>query len=87
MLYAQVTLARVVETGEVVALKRIFVRDAARNGIPDNIVREIKCMQELEHPNIVQLRDVFAKVRVRQHHCPTLSCVHHAAVATGLQCA
>eukprot|EP00983_Pelagomonas_calceolata_P046648 1140280-Pelagomonas_calceolata.AAC.3 len=58
----QVALARAVETGEVVALKRIFIRDASGGGLPDNVIREIKCMQSLEHPNVVQLKHVFAKV-------------------------
>jgi serine/threonine protein kinase len=45
-----------------VALKRIYIRNASRAGLPDNVVREIKCMQSVDHPNVVQLKNVFAKV-------------------------
>lgn len=68
---AQVALARTVETGEVVALKRIFIRDPA-HGLPDNVAREIRCLQSLDHPNVVQLKDVFPKVCVARGW----GCVH-----------
>lgn len=58
--FGEVLLARVVETGELVALKRIFVR-AAEQGLPDNVLREAKCMQAVQHPNVVRLRDAFAR--------------------------
>lgn len=49
-----------VETGELVALKRIHVRSTA--GVPDCVVREVKALQCCQHPNVVALRDVFPKV-------------------------
>jgi cell cycle related kinase len=58
----QVLLARVVQTGELVAQKRVFVKRAT-HGIPDNLLREVKSMQAVSHPNVVELRDVFAQVR------------------------
>ncbi len=64
---AQVLLARVLETGQVVALKRIYIRNPDE-GLPDNIVREMKSLQAVEHPNVVQLHDVYANVR---HALPT----------------
>mmetsp|Transcript_12253 Transcript_12253/g.33442 ORF Transcript_12253/g.33442 Transcript_12253/m.33442 type:complete len:314 (-) Transcript_12253:776-1717(-) len=72
--FGEVALARAVETGEVVALKRIFIRDASGGGLPDNVIREIKCMQSLEHPNVVQLKHVFAKgssMVLVQEYCAT----------------
>ncbi|KAF5838518.1 kinase-like domain-containing protein [Dunaliella salina] len=72
--FGEVALARAVETGEVVALKRIYIRDASSGGLPDNVIREIKCMQSLEHPNIVELKDVFAKgssMVLVQEYCAT----------------
>eukprot|EP00955_Chlamydomonas_euryale_P104102 365540-Chlamydomonas_euryale.AAC.9 len=41
----QVTLARVVETGQLVAVKRIHVRKATADTLPDNVLREIKALQ------------------------------------------
>jgi cell cycle related kinase len=58
---SQVSLALVLETGEVVALKRIHIRNTS--GVPDVVVREIKALQSVTHPNVVALLDVFPKVR------------------------
>ena len=41
---AQVILARVVETGEVVAIKRIHIKHGSQDGLPDNIFRELKSL-------------------------------------------
>ena len=41
------------ETGEIVAIKKIAIRSSGKPGIPDNVLREIKALQVLEHPNIV----------------------------------
>ena len=30
-------------------------------GIPPEVWREVKCLQELDHGNVVQLQDVFAQ--------------------------
>lgn len=57
----QVHLARVLETGELVALKGIHVRSRGQ-GLPDNVVREIMCLRTVEDPHVVRLRDVFPKV-------------------------
>ncbi|KAI8925364.1 kinase-like domain-containing protein [Entophlyctis helioformis] len=50
--------ATFIETGEVVALKKVPLRKL-ENGIPNTIVREIKALQEIDHQNVVKLRDVF----------------------------
>lgn len=74
--FGEVLLVRVVETGEVVAIKRIFIR-GTQDGIPDNVVREYKALQSLDHPNIVQLRDVYPKghalMFVLEYCCTDLS--------------
>eukprot|EP00282_Hemiselmis_andersenii_P001106 CAMPEP_0114133482 /NCGR_PEP_ID=MMETSP0043_2-20121206/13653_1 /TAXON_ID=464988 /ORGANISM="Hemiselmis andersenii, Strain CCMP644" /LENGTH=287 /DNA_ID=CAMNT_0001227069 /DNA_START=25 /DNA_END=885 /DNA_ORIENTATION=- len=41
-----------------VALKKIFVRKP-EDGIPVGVWREVKCLQHLEHENVVKLREVF----------------------------
>lgn len=70
--HRQVHLARVVETGELVALKGIHVRSSGQ-GLPDNVIREIMCLRSVEDPHVVRLRDVFPKVwglnaSNQQHH-------------------
>lgn len=49
-------------TGDRVALKRIFIREP-EGGIPSNVFREYKCLQRVEHDNVVRILDVFPSVR------------------------
>ncbi|MEW5302913.1 MAG: hypothetical protein WDW38_003979 [Sanguina aurantia] len=58
--FGEVHLARVLETGELVALKGIHVRSSGQ-GLPDNVIREIMCLRTVEDPHVVRLRDVFPK--------------------------
>ncbi|KAI8894793.1 kinase-like domain-containing protein [Globomyces pollinis-pini] len=50
--------ANFVKTGEIVALKKVPLRKL-ENGIPNTIIREIKALEQLDHPNVVKLREVF----------------------------
>ncbi|KAK6100237.1 Cyclin-dependent kinase 20 [Batrachochytrium dendrobatidis] len=50
--------ATYIETGEVVALKKVPLRKL-EHGIPNSILREIKALQEIDHQNVVKLREVF----------------------------
>jgi cell cycle related kinase len=51
--------AKCVETGEIVALKKIPCRKL-EEGIPVNIIREIKALQQINgHENVVQLQEFF----------------------------
>ncbi|KAJ1552616.1 Cyclin-dependent kinase 20, partial [Cladochytrium tenue] len=47
-----------VETGEVVALKKLPLR-RLDDGVPASILREIKALMAISHPNVVKLRDFF----------------------------
>ncbi|GLI59110.1 hypothetical protein VaNZ11_000941, partial [Volvox africanus] len=70
--FGEVSLASVLETGDVVALKRIHIRNTT--GIPDVVVREIKALQSVSHPNVVALLDVFPKgqaIYLVQEYCTT----------------
>lgn len=62
--FAQVYKARDTQNdGEIVAVKKIKIgnRQEASDGINRTALREIKLMQELHHPNILGLRDVFGQ--------------------------
>ncbi|KAJ3044983.1 Cyclin-dependent kinase 20 [Rhizophlyctis rosea] len=50
--------AKFIETGEIVALKKVPLRKL-EDGIPNTILREIKALQEIDHQNVVKLREVF----------------------------
>lgn len=49
------------DTDKQVAVKQTYVKQPEL-GLPDNVVREIQTLQHLDHPNVVQLLDVFAQV-------------------------
>jgi len=59
--FATVYKARDTKTDEIVAVKKIKLgtRAEAKDGINRTALREIKLLQELNHPNIIGLLDVF----------------------------
>eukprot|EP00193_Tetraselmis_chui_P018008 CAMPEP_0177778428 /NCGR_PEP_ID=MMETSP0491_2-20121128/15947_1 /TAXON_ID=63592 /ORGANISM="Tetraselmis chuii, Strain PLY429" /LENGTH=296 /DNA_ID=CAMNT_0019297697 /DNA_START=106 /DNA_END=993 /DNA_ORIENTATION=- len=56
--FGEVKRAQNIETGEFVALKRVVIRQP-KLGLPDNVLREVKALQCLEHPNVVRLYDLY----------------------------
>ncbi|BDA48672.1 Cyclin-dependent kinase A-1 [Coccomyxa sp. Obi] len=56
--YAVVYKARDRLTGEVITLKKLKM-EREGEGVPGNAIREIALLKELQHPNIVRLRDVL----------------------------
>jgi serine/threonine protein kinase len=56
--YGKVYKARNVETGALVALKRIRM-EAEKDGFPVTAVREIKLLQNLRHRNVVDLTEML----------------------------
>lgn len=46
------------KTQEVIALKKIKL-DTQSEGVPSTTIREISVLREIEHPNVVQLKDVI----------------------------
>lgn len=47
------------QPSSLVAIKKMKINPEYKDGIQQDAYREIKCLQELEHPNIVQLKAVF----------------------------
>eukprot|EP00928_Gymnodinium_smaydae_P079195 TRINITY_DN63189_c0_g1_i1.p2 TRINITY_DN63189_c0_g1~~TRINITY_DN63189_c0_g1_i1.p2 ORF type:complete len:315 (-),score=82.09 TRINITY_DN63189_c0_g1_i1:143-1087(-) len=58
--YGKVYKARVVKTGEYVAMKQMKL-DTQEEGVPSTAIREIALLKELSHVNVVKLLDVFCK--------------------------
>eukprot|EP00741_Cyanophora_paradoxa_P005123 tig00000863_g4965.t1 len=58
--YGNVFLATDKLTGRTVALKKIKAGDV-KEGVNFTALREIKLLQELRHPNVVELLDVFSR--------------------------
>ena len=50
-------------SGRLVALKKVFVKDVQGEGIPECIAREIHALRAVDHPNVIELLDVYPKVR------------------------
>ncbi|KAF2013642.1 Pkinase-domain-containing protein [Aaosphaeria arxii CBS 175.79] len=48
------------DPARLVAIKKIKVQQEWKDGIPMDAIREIKFLQELEHPNIIKLYDVYS---------------------------
>lgn len=58
--YGYVSRAREVETGRVIALKKLKIEPADRNGFPVTALREIKVLRNCEHRNIVELLEIVS---------------------------
>ncbi|GAA0162503.1 non-receptor serine/threonine protein kinase [Lithospermum erythrorhizon] len=55
--YGQVFMAREIQTGEIVALKKIRM-DNEREGFPITAIREIKILKKLHHENVIDLKEI-----------------------------
>lgn len=55
--YGQVYMAKEIETGEIVALKKIRM-DNEREGFPITAIREIKLLKKLQHENVIKLKEI-----------------------------
>ena len=58
--YGQVYRARCKDTNEIVALKKIRVHHGIHWGIPPTVIREIKILKRLVHPNLVRMDEVVS---------------------------
>uniref|UniRef100_A0A8R1HU26 Cyclin-dependent kinase 7 n=1 Tax=Caenorhabditis japonica TaxID=281687 RepID=A0A8R1HU26_CAEJA len=59
--FANVYMAKDLESGDVVAIKKIKLgsREEAKDGINRTAIREIKLLKEILHDNVITLRDVI----------------------------
>lgn len=58
--YGQVYKARCKDTDQIVALKKIRLHHAGHWGVPPTVIREIKILKRLRHPNLVQMIEVVS---------------------------
>ena len=59
--YANVYLGHLAtDPSSLVAIKKIKINTDYKDGIAVDAIREIKCLQELSHPNIIALHSVFS---------------------------
>jgi len=56
--YGVVFKGRHKKRGDIVAMKKVKI-DAEEEGIPATSIREISMLRDIQHPNIVQLKDVL----------------------------
>lgn len=56
--FGEVYVATHEKTGEIAALKKIKL-ECEDEGVPGTTLREVSLLKELQHPNVVQLKDVF----------------------------
>ncbi|KAJ2379430.1 TFIIH complex serine/threonine-protein kinase subunit kin28, partial [Coemansia sp. RSA 2603] len=57
--YAVVYQGQHIKTGRTVAIKKIKIGNM-RSGLDMSAIREVKALQELRHPNVIELVDVFS---------------------------
>ncbi|KAK4840230.1 hypothetical protein QYF36_003156 [Acer negundo] len=55
--YGQVFMAKEIQTGEIVALKKIRM-DNEKEGFPITAIREIKILKKLHHENVIKLKEI-----------------------------
>ena len=60
--YGTVFKAKILKTGEIVAMKKIKLGESKDEGVPSTTIREISVLKELQHPNIVTLKVQFIVV-------------------------
>ena len=58
--YGEVYEAKDAETNQVVAIKKFGIKNI-ENGVEFSTIRELKILQELNHPNIIKFFDVFQR--------------------------
>ena len=64
------------KTGEIVAMKKIRL-ESEQEGVPSTAIREISLLRELQHPNIVSLKEILMQVlRLLQSQAKNMAPYH-----------
>ena len=58
--YGQVYKAQCLSTGRIVAMKKIRLTNVGNEGLPRTVIREIKILKALRHPNMVEMIEVVS---------------------------
>jgi len=58
--YGQVYKARCKQSGRYVALKKLIIQHGGYNGMTPSVIREIKILQRLRHPRLVEMIEVVS---------------------------
>jgi len=56
--YGTVYRARERETGKIVAVKKLKIEEDYGHGVPASVIREVVCLKDFIHPNIVEFIDI-----------------------------
>ena len=56
--YGQVYRAKCLDSGRIVAMKKMRIISRYVNGIPPQLIREIKILKQLRHPNLLRMIEV-----------------------------
>eukprot|EP01090_Pellita_catalonica_P019383 TRINITY_DN6577_c0_g1_i2.p1 TRINITY_DN6577_c0_g1~~TRINITY_DN6577_c0_g1_i2.p1 ORF type:complete len:541 (-),score=52.84 TRINITY_DN6577_c0_g1_i2:212-1834(-) len=64
--YGQVYKAKNKETGDVVALKKFRMADA-REGVPITAIREIKILKNIQHQNVIKLKEIVTSKATKKN--------------------
>lgn len=59
--YGKVYKARAKQSGKAAAIKKMKL-DSDEEGVPSTAIREVALLRELDHPNVVQLLDVYCSM-------------------------
>jgi len=57
--YGTVYKARDRQTDQVVAIKNLKIEEDYGQGVPANVIREVVCLRDFTHPNIVEFIDIY----------------------------
>jgi len=47
------------QTNRVVAIKKLHIEEDCGQGVPANVIREVVCLRDFTHPNVVELIEIY----------------------------
>ena len=82
--YGQVYKAQCRITGRIVALKKIRIHSLGHYGLPPTIIREIKILKKLQHPNMVSMIEVLSSKGVEYLEGDSNNCFDNSNVVNNV---